>query len=124
MLRDKVEQKEQENKQKPAPQDIIPEFDVSEVFHRALQVVASVSLDEPTKANVGVFEGKTFCSNRAAEPSDGGQRKSFPVNSAQPVDTSTRVPLENYADGLQRLETLNISGYDHKLQDAYPVAEQ
>ncbi|KAJ5125603.1 hypothetical protein N7448_004923 [Penicillium atrosanguineum] len=122
-LRDKLEQKK-ESKQKPALSDTRPEFDVSEVFQKALQMVAPVSLSEPSEANGDSFDENSFYSSRAPDSPDGGQQKLSPVAPAQPVGLSTRVPVETYADELQRLETLNRPGSDQEMRDAYPVADQ
>lgn len=124
MLRDKLEQKKQESKQKPALQDTRPEFNVSEVFQRALQVVAPVSMSEPSEANGDSFDDNSFYSSRAPDSPDGGQRKASPVAPGQAVGLSTSAPVENYADELQRLESLNQPGSDQEMQDAYPVADQ
>jgi len=124
VLRDKVEQKKQETKQKPALQDTRPDFNVTEVFQRALEVVPPVSLSEPSETNGDSFDENSFYSSRAPDSPDGDQRKPSPVEPAQPVGLSTRVPVENYADELQRLETLNRPGSDQEMRDAYPVADQ
>lgn len=123
ILRDKLEQKK-ESKQKPALSDTRPEFNVSEVFQKALQMVAPVSLSEPSEANGDSFDENSFYSSRAPDSPDGGQQKLSPVTPAQPVGLSTRVPVETYADELQRLETLNRTESDQEMRDAYPVADQ
>jgi hypothetical protein len=66
-LRDKLEQKKQESKQKPALSDTRPEFNVSEVFQKAQQMVAPVSLSEPSEANGDSFDENSFYSSRAPD---------------------------------------------------------
>lgn len=125
-LRDQLEQKKQENKQKPAIQDTKPEFNVSDVLHRALQVVRPVSLSDPSEANGDSFDDNSFYSSRAPDspPPVEGQRKPSPAGPAKPAGPAARVPVDHYADELQRLEALNRPGSDQEMQDAYPVADQ
>ncbi|KAJ6126944.1 hypothetical protein N7523_002556 [Penicillium sp. IBT 18751x] len=123
ILRDKLEQKK-ENKQKPALSDTRPEFNVSEVFQKALQMVAPVSLSEPSEANGDSLDENSLYSSRAPDSPDGGQQRFSPVAPARPVGLSTRVPVETYADELQRLENLNQPESDQEMHDAYPVADQ
>ncbi|CAI7656924.1 unnamed protein product [Penicillium glandicola] len=131
-LRDQVELKKQETKQRPAVQDTKPDFDVSEVFKQALEAVKPVSLSDaseasgPGRAASDSFDENSFYSSRAPDspPQTGGQQKSSPVAIVTPTGPATRVPVTHYADELQRLEALNRPGSDQEMPDAYLVADQ
>ncbi|KAJ5383985.1 hypothetical protein N7517_001896 [Penicillium concentricum] len=131
-LRDQVELKKQETKQRPAVQDTKPDFDVSEVFKQALEAVKPVSLSDVSEASGSggaasdSFDDNSFYSSRAPDspPQTGGQQKSSPVAILAPTGPTTRVPVTHYADELQRLEALNPPGSDQEMPDAYLVADQ
>ncbi|KAJ5380475.1 uncharacterized protein N7496_002903 [Penicillium cataractarum] len=109
-LRDQLEQKKHDSKQKPAIQDTKPDFDVSDVLDRALEIVRPVSLSDPSEV-IG--------------PNDSFDENSFySMAPAQPVAAAPRVPVDHYADELQRLEALNRPGSDQEMHDAYPVVDQ
>ncbi|OOQ90147.1 hypothetical protein PEBR_05303 [Penicillium brasilianum] len=128
-LRDQLEQKKHDSKQKPAIQDIKPDFDVSDVLDRALEIVRPVSLSDPSEV-IGPndsFDENSFYSSRAPDSPPqpaGGLRKPSPVAPAQPVGAVPQVPVDHYADELQRLEALNRPGSDQEMHDAYPVVHQ
>ncbi|KAF3388980.1 hypothetical protein F1880_003955 [Penicillium rolfsii] len=127
-LRDMLEQKKQDSKLKPAIQDTNPEFDVSDVLDRALEIVRPVSLSDPSEVNGtnDSFEENSLYSSRAPDSPHpaGGQQKLSPAAPAQPVSSASRVLVDHYADELQRLEALNRSGSDQEMHDAYPVVDQ
>lgn len=131
-LRDQVESKKQETKQRPAVQDTKPDFDVSEVFKQALEAVKPVSLSDASEASgpggaaSDSFDDNSFYSSRAPDspPQTGGQHKSSPVAVIAPTGPAARGPVTHYADELQRLEALNRPGSDQEMPDAYLVADQ
>ncbi|KAJ5679204.1 hypothetical protein N7462_007448 [Penicillium macrosclerotiorum] len=124
-LRDQLEQRKQELKQKPAIQDTKPDFNVSEVLDRALEIVRPVSLSDPSEVNgpSDSFDDNSFYSSRAPDSPQpaGGNQKSSPPSQVQTVDPGVRVPVDHYADELQRLEALNRPGSDQEMREAYPV---
>lgn len=127
-LRDQVEQKKQDSKLKPAIQDTKPDFDVSDVLDRALEIVRPVSLSDPSEV-IGPndsFDENSFYSSRAPDSPQpvGGHRKHSPMAPSQPVGSASRGPTDQYADELQRLEALNRPGSDQEMHDAYPVVDQ
>ncbi|KAJ5905720.1 uncharacterized protein N7473_002636 [Penicillium subrubescens] len=127
-LRDQIEQKKLDSKLKPAIQDTKPDFDVSDVLDRALEIVRPVSLSDPSEVNGpnDSFDENSFYSSRAPDSPQpaGAHRKSSPAAPAQPLSSASRVPVDHYADELQRLEALNRSGSDQEMHDAYPVVDQ
>lgn len=125
-LRDQLEQRKHDSKQKPAVQDTKPDFDVSEVLHKALQVVRPVSLSDPSEVNADSFDDDSFYSSRAPDSPQPveGQHRTPPVAPAHPLGPAGRGPVDHYADELQRLEALNRPGSDQEMRDAYPVADQ
>ncbi|KAJ5960953.1 uncharacterized protein N7479_008103 [Penicillium vulpinum] len=131
-LRDQVELKKQETKQRPAVQDTKPDFDVSEVFKQALETVKPVSLSDVSEASgpggaaSDSFDDNSFYSSRAPDspPQTDVQRKPSPVAVLAPTEPAARVPVPHYADELQRLEALNRPGSDQEMPDAYIVADQ
>ncbi|KAJ5978260.1 hypothetical protein N7501_001602 [Penicillium viridicatum] len=130
-LRDQVEFRKQESKQRPAVQDTKPDFDVSEVFKQALEAVKPVSLSDASEASgpggaASDSDNTSFYSSRAPDspPQTGRQQKPSPVAITAPTGPATRVPVTHYADELQRLEALNRPGSDQEMPDAYLVADQ
>ncbi|KAJ5329868.1 hypothetical protein N7452_010258 [Penicillium brevicompactum] len=124
-LRDQVELQKKESRQRPAVQDTKPEFDVSEVFKQALEVVKPVSLSDPSESSGpgdDSFDDNSFYSSRAPDSPPMPQRKPSPVAIATPTSPAVRAPVA-YGDELQRLEALN-PGSDLEMQDAYLVADQ
>ncbi|KAJ5496035.1 hypothetical protein N7539_001151 [Penicillium diatomitis] len=127
-LRDQLEQRKQESKQKPAIQDTQPEFDVSAVLDRALEIVRPVSLSGSSEQNVQneSFDENSFYSSRAPDsPRPVGELRR-PSSVAPPLATSapTQDVAETYEDELQRLEALNRTESDQEMRDAYPVVDQ
>ncbi|KAJ5129775.1 uncharacterized protein N7515_005814 [Penicillium bovifimosum] len=131
-LRDQADLRKQEAKQRPAVQDTKPDFDVSEVFKQALEVVKPVSISDvseasgPGAAASESFDENSVYSSRAPDspPQAGKQQKSSPVATLAQTATAAHVPVNHYSDELQRLEALNRPGSDQEMQDAYIVADQ
>ncbi|CAG7942587.1 unnamed protein product [Penicillium salamii] len=124
-LRDQVELQKKETRQRPAVQDTKPDFDVSEVFKQALDVVKPVSLSDPSESSGpgdDSFDDNSFYSSRAPDSPPVPQRKPSPAAVVPPTGPAVRAPVA-YGDELQRLEALN-PGSDLELQDAYLVADQ
>lgn len=124
-LREQLEQKRQESKQKVALQDARPDFDVSDVLHRALELARpSPSSDThgPTKVPSDSFDDNSLYSSRAPDspPSARRQRPSPPP--VRPGNLAADAPVARHADELQRLEALNNSASDQEMQDTYAVA--
>ncbi|CAL5868154.1 uncharacterized protein PFLUO_LOCUS2378 [Penicillium psychrofluorescens] len=115
-LRDQVEQKKQETKQKLLLQDTNPGFDVEEVLNRALELVKPLSLSDPSEATGPGDDDNSFYSSRAPDspPQIGDHQRPSPVARG----------LGHKSDELQRLEALNPPGSDQEMHDAYPVADQ
>ncbi|KAJ5287294.1 hypothetical protein N7478_002980 [Penicillium angulare] len=126
-LRDQLEQRKQDGKQKPNIQDIKPEFDVSDVLNKAFDIVKPVSLSDPSEINAAdSFDENSYYSSKAPDspPLAGEHQNLSPVIPTGPSGASTGPPVEHYADELQRLEALNKTGSDQEMPDAYPVADQ
>ena len=128
-LREQLEQKRQESRQKAAVQDTMPDFDVSEVLYQALELVkpAPVNVVSPkngTGAPSDSFDENSFYSSRAPDsPQHGEPQRPSPAPPSHSGDFATaEAPVENYSDELQRLEALNRAGLDPRIQDTYPVA--
>ncbi|OJJ96506.1 hypothetical protein ASPACDRAFT_81203 [Aspergillus aculeatus ATCC 16872] len=124
-LREQLEQKRQESRQKAALQDAKPDFDVSDVLVKAFEMVnPSPSADgrgngEPSDS----FDDNSFYSSRAPDsPQQGEPQKPSPAPQSNSEELATAAPVENYSDELQRLEALNRTGSDQDMQDTYPVA--
>ncbi|KAJ5792433.1 uncharacterized protein N7503_008411 [Penicillium pulvis] len=121
-LRDQLEQKKQDLKQKPSVQDTKPNFDVSDVLNRALEIVKPVSLSDPSENS---FDENSYYSSKAPDspPAVGEHQDPSPVVPARALGASAGASVEQFADELQRLETLNRTGSDQEMQDAYSVAD-
>lgn len=120
VLREQLEHKRQEARQKAAVQDAKPDFDVSYVLNQALELVkpASVKSSDSSDEN-------SFYSSRAPDsPPNGDPQRSSPAPLSQSGNLATEAPVENSSDELQRLEALNRTGLDREMQDTYPVADQ
>lgn len=129
MLRDQLDQKKQGPKSKPALHDLKPDFNVSEVLNRALELVRPVSLSDPSETNGpnDSFDDNSFYSSRAPDSPapDGDPRPSSPKIPTQSAGSAVRPPVDRrFTDELQRLEALNRPGSDQEMQDAYHVADQ
>lgn len=131
ILREQLEQKRQESRQKAAVQDAKPDFDVSDVLNQALELVKPASVNDISTSNgTGVtssdsFDENSFYSSRAPDsPQHGDHQKPSPAPPSQRGDLATEKPVEQCSDELQRLEALNRTGSDQEMQDAYPVADQ
>lgn len=127
-LRDQLEQKKVDLKNKAVIQDMRPDFNVSEVLNKALEIVRPVSLSDTSETNgpSDSFDENSLYSSRAPDsPAPAGaRRRSSPVAPAQPERGPAYGPVDHYSDELQRLEALNRTGSDQEMQDAYPVADQ
>lgn len=120
VLREQLEHKRQEARQKAAVQDAKPDFDVSDVLNQALELVkpASVKSSDSSDEN-------SFYSSRAPDsPPNGDPQRPSPAPLSQSGNLATEGPVENSSDELQRLEALNRTGLDREMQDTYPVADQ
>ncbi|BCR88182.1 uncharacterized protein ACHE_40746A [Aspergillus chevalieri] len=131
VLRDQLEQKRLESRQKAAMQDAKPDFDVSDVLNQALELVKPASVNDISTSNVAgapsdSFDENSFYSSRAPDSPQQGEPPSAAAAAAAPLtgDLATKIPVENFSDELQRLEALNRTGSDQEMRDAYPVADQ
>ncbi|KAL4803488.1 hypothetical protein BDV18DRAFT_144854 [Aspergillus unguis] len=125
-IREQVELKKQEGKQKVSIQDVTPDFDVSDVLSRALELVKpSPGPDAPGQtAASDSFDENSFYSSRAPDsPQHGDHRKPSSASSSVPDEHGNRVPGERYSDELHRLEALNRPDSDQSMQDTYSVAD-
>lgn len=125
-IREQVETKKQESKQKVSIQDVTPDFDVSEVLSRALELVKPFAGPEAPrpKASSDSFDENSFYSSRAPDsPQHGDHRKPSSASSFVPDEHGNRVAGEKYPDELHRLEALNRPDSDQSMQDAYSVAD-
>lgn len=125
-LREQLEQKKQESRQRAAMQDAKPDFDVSEVLNKALELVPpSPSIDVPgpngMEAPSDSYD-ESFDSSRAPDSPIQQKPSSAPLSNSEEV--ATEAPVENYSDELQRLEALNRPASDQEMQDTYPVADR
>lgn len=128
VLRDQLEQKRLESRQKAAVQDAKPDFDVSGVLNQALELVKPASVNDISASNVvgapsDSFDENSFYSSRAPDSPQQGEPSSA-ATAPHTGDLPTKIPVENYSDELQRLEALNRTGLDQEMRDAYPVADK
>ncbi|RAK96399.1 uncharacterized protein BO80DRAFT_429132 [Aspergillus ibericus CBS 121593] len=126
VLREQLDQKRQEFRQKAALQDAKPDFDVSDVLVKAFEMVnPSPSIDAPGAGEPSdSFDENSFYSSRAPDsPQHGEQPRQSPAPQSNSEELATEAPAENYSDELQRLEALNKTGSDQDVQDTYPVAD-
>ncbi|KAJ5550485.1 hypothetical protein N7535_001573 [Penicillium sp. DV-2018c] len=129
-LRDQGDLRKQEAKQRPAVQDTKPEFDVSEVFKQALEMVKPVSMSDASEASVPdaaaseLFDENSVYSSRAPDSPPQAAQRSSPAATLAQTASAAHVPVTHYSDELQRLEALNQPGSDREMQDAYIVADQ
>ncbi|KAJ5627143.1 hypothetical protein N7528_004570 [Penicillium herquei] len=126
-LRDQLEHRKQDSKQKPATQDMKPEFDVSDVFSRALTIVKPGPINDPPEISApDSFDENSYYSSKAPDspPPMGEHQEQSPVMPTGPADVSKAAPVERYSVELQRLEALNRPASDQEMRDAYPVADQ
>ncbi|KAF7593712.1 hypothetical protein BBP40_011004 [Aspergillus hancockii] len=124
-LREQLEQKRQESRQKASVQDTKPDFDVSDVLNKAFEMVKpSPSVDGPgAGAPSDSFDENSFYSSRAPDsPLQGDQQKPSPAPPSNSDELVTDVPAENYSDELTRLEALNRTE-DQEMRDTYTVAD-
>lgn len=125
-LREQIDQRRQESKQKVALQDARPEFDVSEVLNRALELVRPSPSSEthgPAKAPSDSFDENSFYSSRAPDSPPALNRRPSPRPTHRD-NLAADAPVGHYTDELQRLEALNNSGSEQEMQGTYPVAGQ
>ncbi|PWY74463.1 hypothetical protein BO70DRAFT_364441 [Aspergillus heteromorphus CBS 117.55] len=126
VLREQLEQKRQESRQKASLQDAKPDFDVSDVLVKAFEMVnPSPSAEVPAPGEGSdSFDENSFYSSRAPDsPPHGHPPKQSPVPQSNSEELATEAPAENYSDELHRLEALNRTGSDQDVQDTYPVAD-
>lgn len=125
-LREQLEQRRQDSRQKVALQDARPDFDVSDVLNKALELVRpSPSSDAhgPAKAPSDSFDENSLYSSRAPDSPPSAKRKPSPPPTRS-GNLAADAPVNRYADELQRLEALNHNASDQEVQDTYPVADQ
>ncbi|OJJ47223.1 hypothetical protein ASPZODRAFT_15901, partial [Penicilliopsis zonata CBS 506.65] len=139
-LREQLDQRRLESRQKTFVQDAKPDFDVSDVLNKALEIVKPVEPSERPMPNGAAaaeaaaapsesLDENSFYSSRAPDsPQPGSQQKPSP-GLERPVpprveDGASNAPVDHDSDELQRLEALNHSGSDREMQDVYPVADQ
>ncbi|PYH94220.1 hypothetical protein BO71DRAFT_399093 [Aspergillus ellipticus CBS 707.79] len=126
VLREQLEQKRQESRQKASLQDAKPDFDVSDVLVKAFEMVnPSPSVEAPGAGDGSdSFDENSFYSSRAPDsPQRGNPQKPSPVPQSNSEELATEAPAENYSDELHRLEALNRTGSDQDVQDTYPLAD-
>ena len=125
-LREQIDQRRQESRQKVALQDAKPEFDVTEVLGKALELVRHSPSSEtygPPKAPSDSLDENSFYSSRAPDSPPVTNRQWPSPRHTHPENLAADAPVDRFADELQRLEALNNSGTDQEMQDAYPVAD-
>ncbi|GAB1191100.1 hypothetical protein APSETT444_000270 [Aspergillus pseudonomiae] len=123
-LREQLEQKRQESRQKASIQDAKPDFDVSDVLIKALEIVKpSPSVDGRGAGEPSDSENSFYSSRAPDSPQQGDQQKPSPAPPSNSDEPATEAPAENYSDELQRLEALNRTESDQDMQDTYPVAD-
>ncbi|KAI9926457.1 hypothetical protein ASPWEDRAFT_45443 [Aspergillus wentii DTO 134E9] len=130
-LREQLDQKRQESRQKTSIQDTKPDFDVSDVLNKALDMVrptapSDIAGPNGTGAPSDSFDENSFYSSRAPDsPQNGEPQRTSLAPPSNPDDLATEAPVEHNSDELQRLEALNRTGPDQEMQDTYnPVADQ
>lgn len=135
VLREQLEQKRLESRYKASLMDSKPDFDVSDVLNRALEIVKPIGPDDVHKPNGTALpsdslDGNSFYSSRAPDspqhrepqkPSPESERHALPSTSDE---VATDVPVDQYSDELRRLEALNPSGSDQEMRDTFSVADQ
>ncbi|KAL6237346.1 hypothetical protein BDW75DRAFT_228844 [Aspergillus navahoensis] len=120
-LREQVELKRQESKQKVSIQDATPDFDVSDVLTRAFEIVKPSPAPETT-APSDSFDQNSFYSSRAPDSPQHGDHKSSSASSI-PAEPGAGAVGRRYSDELHRLEALNRSESDQSMQDTYSIAD-
>lgn len=125
-LREQLDQRRQDSRQKVALQDARPDFDVSDVLNKALELVRPSPSSEahgPTKAPSDSFDENSLYSSRAPDSPPSARRRPSPPP-ARPGNLAADAPVNRQADELHRLEALNHSASDQEVQDTYLVADQ
>lgn len=125
-IREQVELRKQESKQRVSIQDATPDFDVSDVLNRAFEIVKpSPGPEAPGPgAPSDSFDENSFYSSRAPDsPQHGDHQKPSSASSSIPDEHGTGVTGERYSDELHRLEALNRPESDQSMQDTYSVAD-
>ncbi|KAI9369468.1 hypothetical protein BJX61DRAFT_147807 [Aspergillus egyptiacus] len=125
-IREQVELRKQESKQKVSIQDATPDFDVSEVLTRAFELVKpSPSLEASGPAAPSdSFDENSFYSSRAPDsPQHGDHQKQSSASPLPHEELGTEATRERYSDELQRLEALNRPDSDQSMQDTYSAAD-
>ncbi|KAL2219561.1 hypothetical protein M432DRAFT_611926 [Thermoascus aurantiacus ATCC 26904] len=135
VLRDQLEQKRLEARQRAAAQEAKPDFDVSDVLTKALEIVKPVPPPSDIHGANGnavpseSFDENSFYSSRAPDsPQHGDQQQPSPVSERQvptveTEDMAADAPVDSRSDELQRFEAANPSGMDMERQ-AYTVADK
>ncbi|RDW90296.1 uncharacterized protein DSM5745_02071 [Aspergillus mulundensis] len=120
-IREQVDLRRQESKQKVSVQDATPDFDVSDVLSRALELVKPSPAPE-VAAPSDSFDDNSFYSSRAPDSPQHGDHKSSSASSV-PGEHSAGAIGERYSDELHRLEALNRPDSDQSMQDTYSIAD-
>lgn len=105
-LREQLDMRKQESKQKPSAQDTKPDFDVSEVLNKALDIVRPVSLNDPSEAagQNDSFDDNSYYSSKAPDsPPTRDHQTASPVSpaAAPPPDPAV---MEIYNEVQQRVK--------------------
>ncbi|KAL4874673.1 hypothetical protein BJY04DRAFT_224780 [Aspergillus karnatakaensis] len=125
-IREQVELRRQESKQKVSIQDATPDFDVSDVLTRAFELVKpSPTREVPAPgAPSDSFDENSFYSSRAPDsPQHCDPQKLSSASSSIPEAQGPEATRERYSDELHRLEALNRPDSDQSMQDTYSIAD-
>ncbi|KAL5001267.1 hypothetical protein BDV10DRAFT_13801 [Aspergillus recurvatus] len=121
-IREQVDLKRQESKQKVSIQDATPDFDVSDVLTRAFEIVKPSPAPE-APAPSDSFDENSFYSSRAPDSPQHGDHKSSSASSSIPGEPGAGAIGRRYSDELHRLEALNRPESDQSMQDTYSIAD-
>ncbi|KAL4941305.1 hypothetical protein BDV06DRAFT_212780 [Aspergillus oleicola] len=124
-IREQVELKRQETKQKVSIQDATPDFDVSEVLSRAFELVKPSPPPEALApaAPSDSFDENSFYSSRAPDSPQHGDHRKPSSTSSSLHEHGAGAAGERYSDELHRLEALNRTESDQSMQDTYSIAD-
>lgn len=128
-LRDQVEQKKIEARHQVIAQDSKPDFDVTNVLHKALEIAKPVEPSEVQRANRNTtasdsFDENSFYSSRAPDsPQHGDQRPASPQleQQAHPMeidDLDADAPVDHRFRTVQQVEPSNSHTTDQETENA------
>ncbi|WEW57292.1 hypothetical protein PRK78_002757 [Emydomyces testavorans] len=91
-LHDQMEQRRIENRKKPSSQELMPDFDVAEVFAKALEIVKPIShiVTEGANGNIAAsdsFDENSFYSSKAPDSPENGPLVASPTSRRQAKST-------------------------------------